>query len=325
MFDRKQFRKLIPAIILLLVCIFLFSAVRLVEIASMPRRTVVAEKAPSKTIVRDGVEYFPRQDIDVFLLMGLDREGTFSQEEPRWYSDRADTLVLMIFDHRDEVVRLLSLNRDTMLNMPQLDMDGRKNGTYYGHLLFAYYFGDGMYRSCENTVETVSDFLYGINIDHYLAMTLDGISVLNDAVGGVTVTVTDDFSGINSAITTGEVKLSGKDAVDFVRSRRGVGNHLNLSRMARQEVYMDGFVEAFRKKNVDSEFALDLYNKVSDYIVTDCSGTVFSSMIERYSDYDLVELVSPKGENVEGEKYIEFYVDEDALDELILRLFYSPK
>jgi hypothetical protein len=48
-------------------------------------------------------------------------------------------------------------------------------------------------------------------------------------------------------------------------------------------------------------------------------------MMDRYSDYEIVEIVSPEGENVLGEKYYEFYVDEVKLDELILRLFYAPK
>ena len=41
--------------------------------------------------------------------------------------------------------------------------------------------------------------------------------------------------------------------------------------------------------------------------------------------YNIMEVISPKGENKVGEKYMEFYLDEEALDEVILRLFYAPK
>ncbi len=41
----------------------------------------------------------------------------------------------------------------------------------------------------------------GKNIDFYLAMSLDGISVLNDLAGGVTVTLEDDFSAADPAMT----------------------------------------------------------------------------------------------------------------------------
>lgn len=325
---RIQFRKLLPLIILFLVCVFLFSVIRFAELAVLSTRMAEAEKTavPNKTITRDGVDYFPRQDIDVYLLMGIDRHGTFQPEEPRWHADRADTIVLVIFDHKDSTIRLLTLNRDTILHMPELDTNGKQIGTHYGHLTFAYYFGDGQTISCENTRKTVSDFLYGINIDHYVAVTLDAISLLNDAVGGVTVNVTDDFSAVGSDIPLGEVTLSGEQAIEFVQSRRGVGDHLNISRMERQNTYMNAFMTAFRTNlKQDGQFALELYNNLSDYMITDCSGTVFTSALERYADYELVEVVTPEGANAEDTEYMEFYVDKTALDDLILRLFYVEK
>jgi hypothetical protein len=36
-------------------------------------------------------------------------------------------------------------------------------------------------------------------------------------------------------------------------------------------------------------------------------------------------MLSPEGENRKGEVYMEYYVDEEKLDALILRLFYAPK
>lgn len=40
-------------------------------------------------------------------------------------------------------------------------------------------------------------------IDFYVAMNMDGISELNDLAGGVTVTLEDDFSSIDPAMTKG--------------------------------------------------------------------------------------------------------------------------
>ena len=56
-----------------------------------------------------------------------------------------------------------------------------------------------------------------------------------------------------------------------------------------------------------------------------CSTTVLTSMMERYADYEIVEIVSPEGKNIMGEEYYEFHVDEEKLDDLILRLFYVAK
>jgi anionic cell wall polymer biosynthesis LytR-Cps2A-Psr (LCP) family protein len=145
-------------------------------------------------------------------------------------------------------------------------------------------------------------------------------------LGGVTVNVVDDFSAIDPSIPMGKVTLKGQQAINFVRTRQNLGDQLNISRMERQKEYAMGFMDAFRI-GVDSSdtFALQIFDQVSPYIVTDCSVTVLSDMMDRYSDYEIVEIVSPEGENVLGEKYYEFYVDEVKLDELILRLFYAPK
>ena len=183
-----------------------------------------------------------------------------------------------------------------------------------------------MEDSCENTRDTVSDFLYGITIDHYVSANMDAISLMNDAVGGVTVVVEDDFSNVDPSIPMGEVTLNGQQAVSFVQTRRNLGDQLNISRMERQNTYASGFLKALRRKMDESTtFSLTLYEQVAPYIVTDCSTTVLTSMIDRYADYEIVEIVTPAGENVKGDEYYEFYVDAQQLDDLILRLFYEVK
>jgi LCP family protein required for cell wall assembly len=272
------------------------------------------------------VDYFPRQDITVMLVMGIDEFGVMQSSGGSYNPGAADMVSLLIFDEKNEQTRILNINRDTMLDVSVLGINGRKAGTTFAQLAIAHTYGSGMEDSCENTRDTVSDFLYGITIDHYVAANMDAISVMNDAVGGVAVYVEDDFSAVDPTITMGEVTLHGQQAVNFVRTRKNVGDQLNISRMKRHEAYVSGFMEAFREKLAQGEsFALSLYEQISPYIVTDCSMTVLTSMMDRYGGYEIVEIVSPEGRNILGQEYFEFYVDEQKLDELILRLFYEAK
>ena len=39
------------------------------------------------------------------------------------------------------------------------------------------------------------NFLMDVKIDHYISLTMDSVAVMNDLVGGVEVTVLDDFLG----------------------------------------------------------------------------------------------------------------------------------
>ena len=324
---RRQLLKVaVVAVILISVLVFVYSGFRILESTVFSKGEQEISFEGRKTITRDGVDYFPRQDIETYLLMGIDRFGPVEDSGTYNNDGEADAVMLLIFDKKQKTVRVLALNRDTMMDMPVLGVGGRQAGTEFGQLALAHTYGTGMKDSCENVRKTVSDFLMGIEIDHYIAMNMDGIAIFNDAVGGVEVEVVDDFSQVDPTIPVGKTLLTGDQALSYVRVRKEVGDQLNISRMDRQKAYMEGFLTAFRTKmDQDSAFSASLFEEVSPYLVTDCSAKVFTSAMDRYSDYKLEEIVTPEGENRMGEVYLEFYVDEKALDDLTLRLFYAPK
>ena len=317
-------------ICLLLIVIVIYSGFRFLETTVfLKQKEEPAENSyVSKTIERDGISYFPNQNIETFLVIGTDKTGPMEQTEYYENSGMADTLAVLIFDKESKKVNVLSLNRDTMTDIPVLSLDGRPVGTTYAQIAASYTYGDGLERSCENTVKAVSTLLGNVDIDHYIAMTMDGISVLNDAVGGVTVDVKEDFSAVDPTIKMGEMTLSGEQALMYVRGRKDVGNQLNVSRMERQQEYMESFFKTMKEKiNEDtaSEFAMSTFEEIAPYMVTDCSVTLLSTMMERYADYELGTITIPEGKNTKGEKYMEFYLDEEALDKMVIDLFYAEK
>ena len=107
---------------------------------------------------------------------------------------------------------------------------------------------------------------------------------------------------------------------------RDEGDQLNLSRMERQTEYVKRFADVLRTKlDSSTQFSLELYNTVADYIVTDCSGTVLSAAMERYADFDLQEIVSLQGENRVGDEFMEYHLDTEALNDLVLELLFVEK
>ena len=312
-------------VILILVLVFLISGLQILE-STVFSQDSVQETTGRKTIIRDGIEYFPRQDITVLLVMGIDQNGPVQDSGYYRNEGAADMVALLIFDEETKDYSILYLNRDTMLKMPVLGIDGKPAGTNYGQLALAHTFGNGLEASCENVRKTVSDFLYGLQIDYYLSMNMDAIGVLNDAVGGVTVHVTEDFSKVDPSIPMGRVTLMGQQAINYVRTRKDVGDQLNLTRIQRQKDYIRSFTESLKTtQRNNSKFVLSLYEKVAPFMVTDCSPTVFNTLVGQYATYEMGRILSPEGKNVMGETYFEFYVDEDSLLELTLDLFYAPK
>ena len=61
--------------------------------------------------------------------------------------------------------------------------------------------------------KTVSELLYGMPIAGCFSMTIEGISTLNDAIGGVSITVPEDYTDIDPAFVQGTtLTLTGEQA-----------------------------------------------------------------------------------------------------------------
>lgn len=326
----KNTRKsvVIACLTLVLVLVLLISGLRFMEPTYFDNKeeTAAPSSVPSKTVTKDNVGYFPRQDITTFLIMGIDEKGPVADSGHHRNNGESDVVMLAIFDEKDQTYTVLALNRDTMVDMPALGIGGKRVGTYYGQLALSHTYGNGIESSCENTRETVSNLLKGAVIDYYVSLNMDAINIVNDAVGGVKVNVVDDFSSIDETIPMGEVVLNSEQAYNYVRARKEIGDELNISRMRRQKEYINGLIEALKAKMEDSDsFIMNTYTKISPYLVTDCSVNTLSSLFNRFKDYTLKEIVTPEGENVLADRFYEFYLDKEKIEELTLRLFYAEK
>ena len=325
--NRKFLLKIVfVCIALILVLGIVYSGLRILESTVFYGQEQEFE-VKTKTITRDGKRYYPRQDISVILLMGINQRGPVRPSDEPNTGYAADMVALVVLDEKNGTWTVLNVNRDTMLDMPVLNDKGMEVDSFYGQLAYAHTYGTGMEDSCENTKKAVSNFFGGIHIDYYISMNLDAIGLLNDAVGGVTVNVVDDFSAVDASIPMGQVTLMGEQARAFVQTRWGVGDELNLSRIERQKEYMNSYVDSFRRQmeKSDAEYIITTYDKVAPYLVSDLPVSTLTGMIDRYIDYPLAGVLSLEGENKLGEEFYEFYADEKALEDLILQVFYAPK
>jgi carboxyl-terminal processing protease len=79
--------------------------------------------------------------------------------------------------------------------------------------------------------------------------------------------------------------------------------------MDRHKEFMLGFVEALLENiGHDSSKVMEIYEKISPYMVTDCSDHMMTDLFNRFIEYELKDVVSPVGTNVRGEEYMEFTV-----------------
>ncbi len=286
-----------------------------------------SSQSTESAIEYDGQKYQFDASLQTVLVMGLDKYAGEVDETAYTNDKQADFLMLLVFDDARKVCSALHINRDTMVEVNVLGVAGQKIGASQKQIALAHTYGNGKQVSCRNTSDAVSSLLLGLKVDHYVSMTMDSIGVFNDLVGGVTLTVQDDFSGIDDTLVKGEtVTLNGEQAFHYVRTRYGLEDSSNSTRMTRQRQYLQALLQQTQKcVETDSEFVLEASAQMSEYLVSDCTVNQLQTLFEKLTSYQFDEIHSIEGESVVGEQFMEFYADETSVRALVTKLFCKPE
>lgn len=285
------------------------------------------QPAPSEDLVYYREAWYrPRKGLETVLAIGVDQaavDGTLRRDQAY---EQADFLLLLVIDRENESCSAIHINRDTMAEISMLDDNTNEAlGTMTAQLALAHTYGNSPTARCRNTVAAVSGLLYGIEIDYYFALTMDGIVLLNDLAGGVTVVVMDDLSEVDSELVQGEaVTLQGRQALAYVQARRGLEDPSNLRRMERQRQYLESLQKQLRLcVEGDGSFITSTILELNEYLTSDCSVEKMSALADLLEEYGVAEYRTLEGEATMGEKYVEYYVDEAAARDMVMEMFYE--
>ena len=156
---------------------------------------------------------------------------------------------------------------------------------------------------------------------------MSAIATINDAVGGVDVTVLEDLTKADKLLVKdSQVHLMGQSAFWYVKYRDTSEFGSADMRLARQKQYLNAFVGAAKQAaKKDITVAAELYQAISAQMVTDITLNEAAYLAPILVDYSFDEkgFFMLEGQTVMGEQFEEFYVDEDALYEMILDVFYE--
>ena len=265
----------------------------------------------------EGKKYLPKKYLESYLILGIDNKEHVG-------SAQSDFILLVVVDKAEETVEMLQFNRDTMTEIQKVTRDGKVYDRFVGQLALAYAYGTDGKSACRNSVDAVENLLYGINIDHYISLTMNAVSKINDSVGGVTVSLLDDFTHVNESWVKGTtVTLKGNEALTYIRERGALDDSSNISRMERQRQYMNALFDKYGK--ADAEASVNLVSVISEQLISDCTVDQLSKLIERINTYDNGGIYTLEGtvkNNVQ--QNVEFYPDEAEMKRKVVELFYSP-
>lgn len=162
---------------------------------------------------------FTNKEPFTVLMLGVDeRAGD---------KGRSDTIIILTVNPKKNSVKMLSIPRDT-----RTEIVGRGSQDKINH---AYAFG-----GVEMSMDTVEKFL-DIPIDYYVKMNMEGFQDIVDAVGGVTVNNSLEFTEGQFHFAQGNIDLSGREALAYVRMRKNDPQG-DFGRQNRQRQIIQGIV-----------------------------------------------------------------------------------
>ena len=316
----------ITAVVLLLFAAGCYIAMRSEDSQYQERRSVASEgfgQLPS--IEYNGARYRKKAGVHTLLLIGYDKE---SDAERIGYRDggQSDFLVLLVINDTDNTVRQLHIDRDTMTRVKTLGLAGQEAGGRVMQICLAHAYGKTIEINDRRTAEAVEGFLPGVTVDNTISMGLDIISNFNHLIGGVTVTLEEDFTNFDPEMKAGvTLHLNDQQAYYYCRSRMLTGDGLNTSRMRRQRTYIE---EASKQMLVriqaDGSFAATMVNSVEKITHCTLSKAQVINEINRAATFDIGHVEMLPSEHAYGRGgYMECYVKEEDVMAGILDAVYE--
>lgn len=204
----------------------------------------------------DGKSVMDDEDVYNVLLIGVDRRD-------KSWAGNSDSMILMSLNHKKEQISMISLMRDTYVNIPGIGM--RKLNAAHAN-------GAGPLL-----IETVSEN-YKVKVDRYASVDFTSMIQIIDAVGGVELSLSSEEVRVANGYITDMCNLQKKDPEKNLIPKEGTRNCSGMQAVA---------------------YARIRYVGHADYQRTERQRTVLTQVFEKLKNmrlnelYDFVEEVLP--------------------------------
>lgn len=245
------------------------------------KNKIYIEKEPS--ISKSDTEFQEVKGITNVLLIGVDARDL---DEPC----RSDSMIIATIDNNNKKVKLTSLFRDTLVDIPGHG-EAKLNSAY-------------MLGGPELLLETVKE-TYNVSIDKYIIINFWGFETIVDYIGGIEVDVKDyQLEELNKYIgestggndcpveKAGIQTLNGKQALSYARIRYNVGDEYERTDRQREVIFK--VIE--KLQNTKPSKYLGIMNTMLEYIKTNIDPLEALNMaytIYKFPSLDVEQLQIP--------------------------------
>jgi polyisoprenyl-teichoic acid--peptidoglycan teichoic acid transferase len=187
-----------------------------------PRESITIDANGDVVVTQEEAKFNLDHRVNI-LLVGVD-ERKNSQDQ----TYRTDSLILASVDPQSQQIAMVSIPRDTRIEIPKRGLDKINAAAAYGGL---------------NMTVAVVQQLTGVKIDGYVKTNFDGFKDIIDTLGGVTINVEknmyfetgDKVDGVIN-LKKGEQLLDGSKALQYARFRHDT--YGDITRTARQQIVL---------------------------------------------------------------------------------------
>ncbi len=269
-----------------------------------PEATPTPTLSPEEALARQADADFMKDRVNI-LLVGFDQspereESGTSVSRNNKNNYRSDVLMLAAVNFGENSLHLISIPRDTY--SPIYNTKGRwkinaafaKGGAAEG---------DGFAYSMK-TVE----MLFGVPINYYAGVNMEGLKALVDAIGGVDYDVDVEIRLNGRTLEAGYQHLNGQQALDYCRARKGIST--DLGRNDRQQRMLLAVFDKLKTQNMLTAVP-NLYNALKDDIYTNLSSGQIAALAAfalRLDVDDGIKRTTLEGEYVNNVYNASFYV-----------------
>lgn len=189
------------------------------------------------------------------LLMGTD-ESAERVAEGSYGVFRSDSMMLVRVDCQNKKATVVSLERDTLIDMGEYGYQKLNSASAFGGIPYA--------------IEVVNE-LCGVEISHFATINFDGFAAMVDAVGGVEVDVpieiNDDDAG--GYLAAGKQTLNGQQALILCRSRNAYNDYGSgdYYRAANQRMVLSALADKILDADIGT--IANTVTTLSQYVTTD--------------------------------------------------------
>ena len=273
------------------------------------------------TILYNGKKYQYKTNLKNILFLGIDKGESTVVKEIAARNGRSDVMLLFTLDPAAKTSRMLEISRDTMMDIDVYDANDSFQFSGKMQLTMQYAFSSSARRGCWLAAKKISGLLYGVPVDATVSLTMDGIAPAVDALGGVKITVPEDYTSVSPEFRKGAVlTLDGKQAFQYVHYRDISVTGSNDTRMERQMQFAKAFCREMSQKN-SSAVIQKLQKAAKPYLQSDLDAESIQKLVQYQLDDEVLKV---PGKTQQGASHDEYDVDDDALRRMVVEKFYVP-